>query len=63
MITYESICNKLGFPFDDEKRYEKTEYFEDDSQPNPYLILNSEEMEFVGQYLYRKLYSKESKVA
>ncbi|MDR0946976.1 MAG: hypothetical protein LBM87_04440 [Ruminococcus sp.] len=55
MITYENICRKLGFAFDNEKNYRPDiPSFEDDSVINPYSVLNEEELDFIGDYLRNK---------
>jgi hypothetical protein len=56
VITYENICKKLGFAFDDEKNYRSNIlHCEDDSTPNPYASLSDEELDFIGNYLHDKL--------
>lgn len=56
MITYESICKKLGFDFLTYKsKVEDTEY--DGDEENPFTALSEEELEFVGEYL-REYYKK-----
>lgn len=48
-ITYESICQKLGF---DPQNYEpKTSDYEDDSKVSPYSVLTIEESEFLYDYM------------
>jgi hypothetical protein len=55
MITYESVCKKLGFKFDDEMVYRSdTPCFEDDSTDNPYAILSEAELDFIGTFLRNK---------
>jgi hypothetical protein len=63
MITYESVCNKLGFDFLNFEIPMDIEYFEDDSQPGLFSVLNEEEMDFVGRILFKHMYEKETKVA
>ncbi len=56
-ITYESICQKLGFdPIKDSDKineeYRKTyKGHEDDSQPSPFSVLNDEELHFLMNYI------------
>jgi len=48
-ITYESICQKLGF---DPMKYEyKFKGYEDDSQTSPLAPLSYEELNFLCEYL------------
>lgn len=50
MITYESICKKLGF---DLKDYEvKANKTEDDREESPFRKLTLEEMEFLEENGY-----------
>ena len=48
MITYEKICEKLGFDFMTYKS--ETSDTEDDSRPNPFSVLNVEGLDFVIDY-------------
>lgn len=48
MITYEGICEKLGFRLEDYSP--KYSGHEDDSIPNPFSVLTSEELDFVINY-------------
>jgi len=51
MITYESICEKIGFdPIKDKYNFVYKGH-EDDSQPSPFACLSSEELEFITDYL------------
>jgi hypothetical protein len=54
MITYERICEKLGFQFDDRSRYDNLPDYEDDSISNPLDILTSEEINWALDFLYKK---------
>ena len=50
-ITYESICEKLGFcPFVDDYEIQVNDY-EDDSLDNPFSILTLEESIFLFDWL------------
>jgi hypothetical protein len=54
MVTYERICEKLGFNLDDVDGYVRSlPAYEDDSIPNPFSRLNDEESMFAGNYLRR----------
>lgn len=47
-ITYESICEKLGFDLNGyEPEYSGTE----SDDPNPFSVLTDDELEFVIEYL------------
>lgn len=48
MITYESICEKLGFDF---TKWKSDAVDEDDSKRSPFAILTTEELEFAIDYL------------
>ncbi|MCP1103605.1 hypothetical protein M2454_002930 [Aequitasia blattaphilus] len=51
MITYESLCKKLGF---DILTYKvETSGTEDDSRENPFMALDIEELDFLGEYLQK----------
>ncbi len=53
MITYEGICEKIGFdPIVEGKRLEPSNY-EDDSQESPFEKLSVEELEFLTSYLIK----------
>lgn len=55
MISYDSICEKLGFDLDTyQPSFAGTE---DDSKPSPFKNLNDEELDWVGDYLYKKMKS------
>lgn len=55
MISYDSICEKLGFDLDTyQPSFTGTE---DDSKPSPFKKLNDEELDWVGDYLYKKMKS------
>jgi hypothetical protein len=55
MITYESICKKLGFRFDNDDHYRPdVPYYEDDSVDNPYESLSEAELDFIGTFLRNK---------
>jgi hypothetical protein len=54
MITYESICEKLGFQFDDKTQYPPLPDYEDDSIPNPLEILTREERRWAVEFLEKK---------
>jgi hypothetical protein len=54
MLTYESICEKLGFQFDDKNQYPPLPDYEDDSIPNPLEILTSEEINWATDFLEKK---------
>lgn len=48
-VTYESICEKLGF---DPRSYKPdVSDYEDDSKVNPFSILTDEESEFLYGYI------------
>jgi hypothetical protein len=52
IITYKSICDKLGF---NPMEYEpKVSSFEDDSKESPFSILTLEESDFLCDYLIKK---------
>lgn len=53
MITYESICKKLGFdPIEDEDEYlMNLPDYEDDSRVSPGSALSSEELTVLVDYL------------
>jgi hypothetical protein len=56
MITYESICQKLGFAFDDDKNYRRNvSAFEDDNSINPYVDLSEAELDFIERFLKGKM--------
>lgn len=48
-ITFESICDKLGFV--PGERSISLSGFEDDSKKSPYSVLTMEESDFLLQYL------------
>ncbi len=48
-ITYESICDKLGFK-PEEYEYSFSGY-EDDSKASPLAVLSEEELDFLIKYL------------
>lgn len=48
MITYESICEKLGFDF---TKWKSNAVDEDDSKESPFAILTMDELEFAVEYL------------
>lgn len=49
MITYESICEKLGFKIEDyHPKYSNTE---DDSRERPFDKLTVEELSFLCKYI------------
>ncbi|MDR0903124.1 MAG: hypothetical protein LBM59_00645 [Ruminococcus sp.] len=55
MITYESICKKLGFRFDSDNHYRpNVPYYEDDSAENPYGSLSEAELDFIAKFLRNK---------
>ncbi|MDR0987655.1 MAG: hypothetical protein LBL98_08200 [Ruminococcus sp.] len=55
MITYESICKKLGFKFDSDNHYRpNVPYYEDDSVGNPYESLSEDELDFIAAFLRNK---------
>lgn len=54
-ITYQSICDKLGF--DPMKYKPKASNFEDDSKESPFSILTLEESDFLCDYLIKNLKS------
>ena len=50
-ITFENICQKLGFnPLTDKQNY-KFSGHEDDSKPSRYSVLSLEEIEFLCDYM------------
>lgn len=50
-ITFESICQKLGFnPLTDKYDY-KLSGHEDDSKPSRYSVLSFEEIDFLCNYM------------
>ncbi len=50
-ITFESICEKLGFnPFINPSHYNLSGH-EDDSHESPYAILSLEESEYLCEYM------------
>lgn len=51
-ITYDSICEKLGFE-PKEYRYNCSEH-EDDSKKSPLAVLTYEELDFLSDYLINK---------
>lgn len=51
-ITYEGICEKLGFT-PGEYKYQLSDY-EDDSKESPYAVLTFEESEFLYNYLMNR---------
>lgn len=54
-ITYQSICDKLGF---DPMKYEpKVSDYEDDSKESPFSTLTLEESDFLCNYLMKNLKS------
>lgn len=49
MVTYESVCKKLGFDFMEYDPDTKgTEY--DGKEPNPFDVLTDEELDFVIEF-------------
>lgn len=54
-ITYDSICEKLGF--DLESYNPKVSDYEDDSKESPFSILTLEESLFLNDYLMKNLKS------
>ena len=50
-ITYESICEKLGFDPLVNPPIPVFNGHEDDSQPNPYSVLSIEESNFLMPYI------------
>ena len=48
-ITYESICNKLGFTIEDYKP--EASNTEGDTKPNPFSCLSVEEIDFLVKYI------------
>ena len=58
-ITYEGICEKLGFdPLNPPTPVYKGH--EDDSQPNPYSVLTLEEEEFLIPYVLKEIERRKS---
>jgi hypothetical protein len=55
-ITYESICEKLGFdPLVNPPECKlRDPFMVDDTQPNPYSVLTSEERDFLYDYFFNK---------
>lgn len=50
-ITYESICQKLGF---EPKNYKpEVSDFEDDSKENPFSVLTDEESDFLYDFIMK----------
>ena len=59
MITYEGICEKLGFDAVTYKSESKgTEY---DGEENPFKILSLEELDFLGNYM-REYFKKNERI-
>jgi hypothetical protein len=54
MITYESICEKIGFQFDVKSQYPTPPDYEDDSIPSPLAPLSLEELEWVVDFMTKK---------
>ena len=53
MITYKSICEKIGFdPFRDGKMFEPSDH-EDDTKGSPFSCLTVEELVFLADYLVK----------
>lgn len=51
-MTYESICEKLGFdPLKEQPKYNYNGH-EDDSQKSPFSVLTLEELDFLEGYLF-----------
>ena len=54
MITYNQICEKLGFDPINSAKYNSAEFsIEDDNYSNPLEILTVEELEFLTEYAKR----------
>lgn len=53
MITYETICKKLGFDLIQDDIVFPISDHEDDSQISPFSVLNQEELDFLTDYLIR----------
>ena len=53
MITYESICDKLGFDLFEDNNIIKSSDHEDDSKESPFAILKTEELRFLSDYLIK----------
>lgn len=54
-ITYESICEKLGFKPDVDKYEYKYNGHEDDSQESPFAKLTLEESLFLRSYMNKNI--------
>ncbi len=57
-VTYESICEKLGFDIETYKH----DYsgHEDDSKVNPFSILTNEESDFLFEYFKKRRIAKKA---
>lgn len=52
MITYESVCAKLGFRLEDYKIPKPSDpWLTDDSYVSPFHVLNDQESEFIWNYM------------
>lgn len=51
-MTYESICEKLGFdPMNDPRPYDLSDPWLIDDSPSPFSVLTREESDFLADYL------------
>ncbi len=54
MVTYNQICEKLGFDPMNSAKYNSAEFsIEDDNYSNPLEVLTVEELEFLTEYAKR----------
>lgn len=56
MITYNSICEKLGFDLMKGEYKQKVSDFEDDSIVSPFSVLTDDESNFLFEYLLENRY-------
>ena len=63
MITFESVCEKLGYDFTKDKpsKEERAKMTEDDGQNSPYRVLSAEESQFILDY-YAKMREKNNEL-
>lgn len=58
-LTYEKICNRLGFDLDTyfEKKYDINKYWTEDDNDDlyPFDIMTQEEKDFYAEYRMKKL--------
>jgi hypothetical protein len=59
-ITYESICEKLGFnPLVNPPEYKiRDPFMVDDTQPSHYACLTADELYFLAEYMSHKKFGK-----